>query len=370
MQRVLFKSFFFLIQCLTFSIILSNLVHATQNVQDEKTNIEINVGIYAPFSDRSAFIGRNILNAMEMAQDELKSSPVHYSFFTLDKQTVHHDPAVTLQKFIDTHHINVLLTEGSANGLLAAPLARKNQIIHFSLASDPHIADGTNNFLAWSPADEQAGVLINELKKKNVQSLGVISSSSLSDKVLTKNVLNQVEKNSSINIVVNKEFKAGTTQFSPLMLDLIGKDADLYVVMASPREMEQIQSEMRKSGINKPITTIVDRTTPKVMKIFNGQWYIDTHEMQPEFIKNFQEAYLNYPATEAGYAFDVFNILNRSVLMSVAKHHAVNSMELAKQIHAQAIGSGVMGPFNLDKKGVLYTQAEVKTVKNGHVLTA
>jgi branched-chain amino acid transport system substrate-binding protein len=44
--------------------------------------------------------------------------------------------------------------------------------------------------------------------------------------------------------------------------------------------------------------------------------------------------------------------------------------DLARQIHAFAIGTGVMGPFNLDRNGVLYTRSEVKTVEKQQTLTA
>ncbi|AWN75299.1 branched-chain amino acid ABC transporter substrate-binding protein [Legionella anisa] len=128
-----------------------------------KTKLTIHVGIYAPFSSESAFIGRNMLGAMEIARDQLQSSEINYEFYTLDK-IPSNAAAKTVQKFIEAHHINVLLTEGTESGALVAPLAKKNNIIHFCLTDDTIIADGKNNFQAKSPNHKPSAVLTQSMK--------------------------------------------------------------------------------------------------------------------------------------------------------------------------------------------------------------
>ena len=311
-----------------------------------------------------------MLGAMEMARDQLKSSNIHYSFYTLDKLPADRDPSGILQKFLKAHQINVLVTEGSTNGVLIASLAKQNNIIHFSMASDPAISDGKNTFLVWSPAYEQASVLVKALKQKKIGQLGILTTNRPSDKVLTQTVMKQLQTDSLIKIAAYEQYDVGTKDFSGLINKLKGKNPDLYFIMASPEDIELIQSAMKTAHINKPITSIVERVTPKVMKVFNGQWYIDTQEMKPEFVNQYQQANLNYPVTEAGYAFDVFHILNQSVIMAMKVKPHFSSQDLADQIHTLAVGTGVMGPFNLDKNGVLYTKSEIKKIKNGRIQTA
>ncbi|MCE0724698.1 MULTISPECIES: branched-chain amino acid ABC transporter substrate-binding protein [Legionella] len=130
----------------------------------DKTKMTINVGIYAPFSNESAFIGRNMLGAMEIAREQLSSSEINYEFYTLDKMLSNVHAAKTVQKFIEAHHINILLTEGAESGALVAPLAKKNNIIHFCLTDDSIIADGKNNFQAQSPNHKQSAVLTKSMK--------------------------------------------------------------------------------------------------------------------------------------------------------------------------------------------------------------
>lgn len=136
-----------------FVFILSGNASLAQGKTEISTKTTINVGIYAPFSSKSAFIGRNMLGALEIARDQLKSSEINYEFYTLDvlPQNVKNSTAATLQKFIDMHHINVLITEGTKNGAIVAPLARKNNLVHFCLTTEEAMADGKNNFIAQNP---------------------------------------------------------------------------------------------------------------------------------------------------------------------------------------------------------------------------
>jgi branched-chain amino acid transport system substrate-binding protein len=144
--------------------------------EESKNPLVINVGIYAPFSNDQAFIGRNILGAMELARDRLSDNRAQYFFYTLDVLPPG-EPGVTstLQKFIETHHLNVLVTEGDPNGLMAAPLAKTNNMIHLSMASDPRIADKANNVLARSFEFSSEIGTGSTSKQKNIEQVSAVA---------------------------------------------------------------------------------------------------------------------------------------------------------------------------------------------------
>ncbi|WP_428411337.1 branched-chain amino acid ABC transporter substrate-binding protein [Legionella sp.] len=199
----------------------------------------INIGIYAPFSTKSAYIGRNMLAAMEIARDQIKSAEINYAFHTLDAQPKNEHVADTLQKFIDARHINVLLTEGAASGTVVAPLAAKNNVIHFCLGCEA-VADGKNNFQAQSP-NHQRGV---------------------------------------------------------------------------------------------PLAST----------------------MKPEFVAQFKQEYYSQPVTEAGYAYDIFHLLNSSAVIAMKTNTEFSSKAIATQLLALEAGTGVMGSFSLNKNGIVYNK--------------
>jgi branched-chain amino acid transport system substrate-binding protein len=111
-------------------------------IENQQTqSVDVHVGIYAPFSSQSAFIGRNILAAMEIANGQLKPSPIHYSFYTLDQQPKSNHTDKVLQKFITTHEIKVLVTAGKENGLVAEPVTKQNNVIHLNVLSNSVVAE-------------------------------------------------------------------------------------------------------------------------------------------------------------------------------------------------------------------------------------
>lgn len=218
-------------------LLISVSSFAAPNSPTKKT---INVGIYAPFTSDSAYIGRNILGAMEIARGQLNSSEIKYEFYTLDQQPDHAKAARTLQKFIDVHHINVLLTEGADNSSVVAPLAKKNNLIHFCLGCTGNLADGQNNFQAQSPNHQRGAAL--------------------------------------------------------------------------------------------------------------------TKTMKPEFVAQFKEEYFSHPVTEAGYAYDIFHLLNQSAVIAMKKDANFSSQAIANNLLALESSKGLMGTFSLDKKGVSYNK--------------
>ncbi|MDR3501159.1 MAG: branched-chain amino acid ABC transporter substrate-binding protein [Legionella sp.] len=216
------------------------IVIAGGSVSPKTMKQTINIGIYAPFSTKSAYIGRNMLAAMEIARDQIKSAEINYEFYTLDAQPNNDHTADTLQKFIDARHINVLLTEGAASGTVVAPLAAKNKLIHFCLGCGTVVADGKNNFQAQSPNHQRGAVLASTMK--------------------------------------------------------------------------------------------------------------------PEFVAQFKQEYFSQPVTEAGYAYDIFHLLNSSAVIAMKTNAEFSSQAIATQLLALESGTGVMGSFSLNKNGLAYSK--------------
>jgi branched-chain amino acid transport system substrate-binding protein len=218
--------------------ILILVFSASSNASNNHLQKTINIGIYAPFTNESAHIGRNILGAMELAREQLKSSEINYAFYTLDTHLDDKKAAGILEKFIKLRHIHVLLTEGDDSDTLAAPLARKNNLIHFCLGCTGNTADGQNNFQVYSPSYQRGAILASVINNK--------------------------------------------------------------------------------------------------------------------FISQFKKEYFSHPIAEAGYAYDVFNLLNQSVMNSMNSSSHCSSQSVVSNLLALASGQGLMGAFSLGKKGIFY----------------
>lgn len=329
--------------------------------QESPANPTLAIGIYAPFSEKDPSMGKDILNAMQLAQSKFKPIKFNYIFFTLNPSNSP-DEKNRLQKFILDNKISALVSENSRGGLLASELARENKIIHFSIASDPKIADGEVNFLTWSPAYEQAAVMFNELKKLNINTLGIIRVQHPWADVITTDLMKQIKSKSQIKIILDEQFKLGTENFDPLINKLKTAKPDIYFIMTLPADIQKIVDKMRIAGIDTPVTAIIGTLTPSLEKTLAGQWYVNAIDMDPNFVKDFYHAYSRTPLTEAGYAYDVFNIVAKSFASSKVDSSIPSYKKVSKLIHAQK-GTGVMGKFYVEKNGIIFTKSVVKKIK-------
>ena len=325
----------------------------------------INVGIYAPFSGEFAIVGDSMLNAMMIAKDNLINNKYNYAFYKLDQSADQSKEKKRLTSFIKDKHINILISEGSIAGLLSKKIAATNHLIHFSLASDPRIADGIYNFLAWSPAEEQATVLANELRKKNITSIGIIRVDHPWAKVIGDQLI-IVMKNLPIKVVMDVKFKAGTTDFSPIIMQMKTTHPKMFFIMGFQQDMLLWRRQMLDANLHQPITSVIERISPQVKEVFEGQFYVDTPDMSAIFLKQYQKTYHQIPVTEGGYAYDAFTMIANSIDSSNSGKEIPNSSAISKKLHRIMNGHGVMGMFYIKPNGIVFTNAVVKTIKNGN----
>ncbi|MGC1183244.1 branched-chain amino acid ABC transporter substrate-binding protein [Legionella sp.] len=210
-----FLSKFWVILGVVMVFITADAVGASTNESTKKT---INIGIYAPFTSKSAYIGRNMLGALEIARDQLQSVEISYEFYTLDKFSVSKKSRETLQKFIDVHHINVLLTESADTGSVVASLAKKNNLIHFCLGCDA-VADGKNNFQIQSP-NYKRGAVLTEMNQQFVgQFKREYFSHPVTEAGYTYDIFHLLHNSAMIAMKINSNFSSESIATSLLALE-------------------------------------------------------------------------------------------------------------------------------------------------------
>lgn len=319
----------------------------------------VRIGVYAPFSGPFAMVGHSMLNAMKLARFEFKNSPYLYRFYSLDQMAAGETEKKRLHAFIQKNKIAILISEGSVGGGLAKQAANDNQIIHFSLASDPAIADGKYNFLFWSPASEQATVMARQLVKKKIHTIGLVRVNHPWANVIGDALINALQK-TPIKVVLNVKFEADTVNFTPIINQMKNSKADIFFFMGFQQNMVPWREAMLKAALKQPITGVIERLSPEVKQVFEGQWYVDTRDMNPDFIKRYQHHYQQIPVTEGGYAYDTFTMLAKSMNKA-----GLNASQLAQALHTLQKGNGVMGPFSVQTNGIIFSESVVKTIQNG-----
>src|SRR3989338_389957 len=164
------------IATLILSLILLGCMQSNQSSQQnphpQSSSETIRIGVIAPLSGDVAFIGEGMRNAFVLAQSQ---NPQGYKY-ELIFEDGKFDPTTSLtaaQKLIYQDKVKAIITFSSGIGKVISPLAQKEQVIHFAIASDPTIAAGLYNFIHWTPPAEENRVFVQELQNRNINKLAI-----------------------------------------------------------------------------------------------------------------------------------------------------------------------------------------------------
>lgn len=343
--------------------ILCCLLSAYTNAQMNQTKPEIHIGLNAPITGPFSDVGKTMLEAINMAIDQRKSSKFSYFVEVLDQPQEVIAPEV-VNKFIKDKKLSAIISATTVSGLTIAPIAKENNIIHFSIASDPKIADGMVNFINFSPASDQALVLVDKLKQQHFKTVALLTVEHPWSNALTGEIIKRLQNHSTINIAVNKKFTPGTKDFNSIINAVRTANPDAYFVLAYNEDMKNLVEALHAAGINKPMISIKNFNPKDDAKFFEGQWVVQGN-LNPTFVQQFNKRIAEYPTIGSGYAYDSFNIIADGFEKTKADKDIPSTQEVSNTIHRNRNGEGVMGRYRIDTNGIIYTPSVVKVIKNG-----
>ena len=137
----------------------------------------IKIGVILPLSGDAAFIGEAAKNSAILAKESFGKTKNTYELIFEDDQADSKKTVSAFRKLVDVDKIRAVGTGFAGPGNAVAPLADKEQIIHFSIASDLSIAkDKPFVFNHWIKPENEAGVYIKEAKKQGLKKIAMITS--------------------------------------------------------------------------------------------------------------------------------------------------------------------------------------------------
>jgi ABC-type branched-subunit amino acid transport system substrate-binding protein len=326
--------------------------------------IAYHIVLYAPFSGEYQNVGESMRHAIALANETMMKKPMTYA--VIDTDNVLTNPKALLTTYVKTHKTDLIISEGSVNGLVAKYIAQQSHVLHFSLASDPLIADGQLSFLIWSPADVQATLVVNHLKKLGVQKIAFLRVNHLWADVIGSAVLKKLKK-TTIQVVMNDTFETNTADFTPYLSKISKLKPDIMYVMGFKPDMMHLYDDMQKNKISIPLTGVIERLSPAVKKLFNHQWYVDTRDMPSSFIEQYERKFNQPPVTEGAYTYMMMGLLN-DMFRQLDKHsESMTPQHIASRLFTMK-GDSIMGAYYFRKNGILVTPSSIKTIRGNRVL--
>jgi branched-chain amino acid transport system substrate-binding protein len=322
------------------------------------TKEPIKIGVIAPLTGGGAGFGKSLVAAIEMAKEQLSKTRYKYEIVVEDDKSNPTEAANAAQKLINVDKVKALITTTSGTGNAVAPLAELAKIPHICVCSDDAVSKGRRysfNNLVF-PEDE-AKVLVSELKKRNLSKIAIISMQHPGINKIVDEIIKEAN-NVGIKIVFEERFVKGTTDFKTIFLKAKLKNPDIYVIQSFPPELDLIGQAYRELGIKEPLTTNAAFAISAKPELFEGFWYVDASLKDEKFKKEFVEKYpdIRFNTRSAPYGYDSFNIL-----VAAFENNRENHMEYLDNLTEYY---GKVG--KLVKIGNRFkSEAQVWVIKNG-----
>lgn len=327
----------------------------------------IKIGTTWPITGNLAFMGEGLRNAIFMAKEQLGDTKYNYEIIIEDDQLNPKLTASTANKLISIDDVDVIISQGSGPGHVAAPLARKANIIHFGLALSPDIPDGRNSFVHWTSAEEHSRVMLKAMKDKGIKKIGILGMNN-QDVLVHRDDIRDQAKTHGIEVVFDEIFPVEEKDFRTLVSKIKHVSdknrPDIIVLIAMSPSVELVTKQMREAGMNYPLTTFGSFEASAEPGLFEGNWYVSAAEPTGKFISDYKKKYGKAPAVCAGNAFDMFNLIVKAA-ESVKTSGKPTTKQIANALLKIKDFPGAQGKLRVASDGFVVSEAKLKMIKDG-----
>lgn len=324
-------------------------------------NEPIKIGIILPLSGNLAFLGEPAKQGAELALASFKDTKHKYELIFEDDQFTAEKAITAANKLIFVDKVNAIVSFGSSGGNVINPLAEKNKIIHFGVASDPNVAIGKYNFNHWTPPAEEVRALVAELENRGIKKIGILTANQDGMLAISTELKKQIQ-GTGIEVILDQMFNIGEKDFRSLIVKIKQSLPEIFVMINYTPELEILGKQMKDAGIKTPMTSVegFDQTTQP--KLFNGYWYASASDPTGEFTNAFKEKYGKVPGFGTGNAYDIVSLLV-ATFESTDTNGNPSSDEVVDQLLKIKGFKGAMGDLSVDSDGLVLSTATIKTVK-------
>lgn len=330
----------------------------------------IKIGYILPLSGNVAFLGEGVKNAVLLAVEEAQKKNTKYTYEAVfeDDGFVPARTVSAFQKLVDYDKVQVVVTFASAAGSAVNPLAEKNKIIHFGIASDPNIAKGDYNFINWTPPVEEIGLFVKEAEKRQIKKIAVFGQQISGITEMIKELKKQIS-GTDIEIVYESVTPFGTKDFRTQVSQLKNSGADYTVLMMFSPELEVLTKQIREAGVKIPLTSIESFELSDNPGMFENLWYVNAADPTSGFTKMYSDKFQKNPSIATPNGYDILGIIVEAT-ESIEKKSLPNTSDIAQALlrinnYNGALGNGL----KIDADGLVVSKAVLRIIQDGKSVT-
>ncbi len=332
-----------------------------------KTSETIKIGFVGPLTGDIGFLGEGMRNAMLIAKDELKDTKYNYEYVFEDTQN---DPKVVVsavKKLMSVDKVDAIITLGVNAGLVTSPIVeKKNNVVHFSIAIEPWVADGDTNFIHWTSSTKLNGLLIKEMKKRGIKSVGVFRTVTAEGYKVYAEDLFKGLKEAGIELVSDQTFMNGEKNFRSIISKAKPSNPDIYVLFADTPELELLGKQIKEAGITTPLTSVESFEVSQNMSLFEGNWFVSVAEPSHSFAAEYNKRHGERPPLCAPNAYDMVKLIVTAA-ENVASSSKPSALAISKELKKIKDFPGALGILHVDQDGMVQSKGSLKMIKNGEL---
>lgn len=318
----------------------------------------IKIGVILPLTGDAAFIGEAAKNSAILAKESFGKTEKTYELIFEDDQGDSKRTVFAFRKLVDIDKIRAVGTGFAGPGNAVAPLAEKEKIIHFSIASDLTIAkDKPFVFNHWIKPENEAKVYVEEAKKQGLKKIAMIATNQQGI-IAVRDAL--LKEDPSIFILKDELLGPQEKDFRTTIIKAKNEGADAFILMLLPGQLASAVKQIKEMKINVPLTSVESfEYDPGAIPLLEGQWSVTSADPSESFTASYKEKYNGLPQPGSAYAYDVIRIL----ITAFEKNESNEGV--AKTISEMKDFPGVTGVLSVDSDGNINSKAVVKKIING-----
>ena len=242
----------------------------------------IKVGVTMPLTGDAAEAGQAAKSALEMIVEDMSKKGLKYDYQLIfeDNQMNAMKTANNINKLISIDKVDAIFSMWNMMSNVAASMSAEHDIFSFACSYGRTANTGKYGFNMQNTYEDEAELLVNELKKRNIKSVAMfVDNGTIMEQY--KVIEDYIKNQSDIEIVFKEYFNPAEKDYKAAIIKAADRNPDLYMISGYPPSPYLFIKQLKEiTGRNDNVTAVdaIAEIDMEHRSIANGLWYIDSNQ--------------------------------------------------------------------------------------------
>lgn len=262
------------------------MVLALVACKDEKKQANakpvVKIGVTMPLTGDGAYAGQSAKAALEMIVEDMSEKGLKYDYQLIfeDNQMNAMKTANNINKLIFVDKVDAVFSMWNLMSNVAASMSAEHEVFSFACSYGRTANTGKYGFNMQNTFEDEAELLVNELKKRNIKSVAMfVDNGTIMEQY--KVIEDYIKSHSDIDIVFKEYFNPGEKDYKAAIIKAADKKPDLYLISGYPPSPFIFMKQLKEiTGRNDNVSSVdsMAEMDDEQRSIANGLWYIDSNQ--------------------------------------------------------------------------------------------